>query len=103
MPHQKRQSIHRPSFLSPASSEEQIAVIGPAILALCPPNKEVAIPPIPLMIVIALIGGLYPWPINTPIAWAFSAPITKAAKGIEILKKALMLKAGTKIWGATNL
>ena len=41
-----------------ASVDEQIAVIGPAMLALCPPMKPARMPPMPLMIVIALTGGL---------------------------------------------
>ena len=40
--------------------EAVIAVIGPAILALCPPNIEVTIPPMPDIMVIAFTGGYIP-------------------------------------------
>src|SRR5699024_3990353 len=63
---------------------------------------EVNIPPIPLTIVILLTGGLYPCDISTPVAWAFSAPMTNNASGIEIETIASRLKLGTTICGNTK-
>lgn len=58
------------------------------------------IPPIPEAIVITLAGTLYPAPFNTPIACAFSAPITNTANGMEQDKTNWKLNSGTTILGA---
>ncbi len=52
----------------------------------------------PLTMVITLIGGLYFSTMRTPMAWAFSAPITRTASGIAMEKKASRLN-----WGATKV
>lgn len=75
----KNAAAYLPDISSPASVDEQIAVIGPAILALLAPTSPEKIPPNPLIMVMAFIGTLYPCPLITPMAWAFSAP-TKGGK-----------------------
>ena len=50
-------AAYRPSFL-PTSFAEQIAVIGPAILIACAPNKDAISPTADPLTAIALFGGL---------------------------------------------